>query len=292
MCPFADNTMTPICIQYCFVRASVGWYRHCATRLKFVGSIPDGVIGIIRWHNLFGSTMALRSTLPLTEMSTRYNFWGVKDAGSQAWQPYHLQVQTVWKSGSLNLLERSGPVQGCTGIVLPALLVVCCWVGTGVIQVMFLHWDVHFFRHVRLMLHVSTSSLLFFRWLPCFILYLPSRCTFSLLSTLCRKVKQKGSSENVGFNYWSKGLFPFLFDLYSLPYSSLNNISLPPRREWYTRWCAKLRRAQIQPTTAAHHQPRLNDSMKDLLAESMLLILCLSDELNGSLIYLFIDWLN
>jgi hypothetical protein len=83
------------------------------------------------------------------------------------------------------------------------------------------------FRHVHLELHVSTSSLLFFRWLPCFILCLPSGCTFSLLSTLCHKVKQRGSSENAGFNYSSKGLFPFLFDLYSLPCSSLNNISLP-----------------------------------------------------------------
>ena len=24
MCPFADNTMTTICIKYCFVRAGVG----------------------------------------------------------------------------------------------------------------------------------------------------------------------------------------------------------------------------------------------------------------------------
>jgi len=106
------------------------------------------------------------------------------------------------------------------------LLVVSCQVRTGLIQVIFLNWDLHFFRHIHLTLHVSTSLLLFI-WLPCFVLYLPSRCTFSLLSTLCRKMKQTGSSENVGFNYWSKGLFPFLFDLYSLPYSSLNNISLP-----------------------------------------------------------------
>jgi hypothetical protein len=77
------------------------------------------------------------------------------------------------------------------------------------------------------MLHVSTFSLLFFRCLPCLILYLPSGCTFSLHSTLRRKMKQTGSSENVGFNYWSKGLFSFLFDLCSLPYSSLNNTSLP-----------------------------------------------------------------
>jgi hypothetical protein len=35
------------------------------------GSIPDGVIGFFHWHNLSGRTMALGSTQPLTEMSTR-----------------------------------------------------------------------------------------------------------------------------------------------------------------------------------------------------------------------------
>ena len=38
---------------------------------KVAGSIPDGVIGIFRWHNPSDRTMALRSTQPVTEMSTR-----------------------------------------------------------------------------------------------------------------------------------------------------------------------------------------------------------------------------
>jgi hypothetical protein len=38
-------------------------------------------------------------------------FLGVKAAGA-----YHLHVTIVMKSGSLNLLEPSGPVQACTGI--------------------------------------------------------------------------------------------------------------------------------------------------------------------------------
>jgi hypothetical protein len=42
------------------------------------GSIPDGVIGIYHWHNPFGRTMALGSTQPLTEMSTRNISWGGK----------------------------------------------------------------------------------------------------------------------------------------------------------------------------------------------------------------------
>jgi len=37
-------------------------------------------------------------------------------AGAYSWQPYHLHVPIVLKSGSLNLLETSGSVQGCNGI--------------------------------------------------------------------------------------------------------------------------------------------------------------------------------
>jgi hypothetical protein len=87
------------------------WLRHCATNRKVAGSIPDSVIGIFHWHNPSGRTMTLGSTQPLTEMSTRNISWG--------WQPGHLHVPTVLKSGSLNLLELSGPVKACNGIALP-----------------------------------------------------------------------------------------------------------------------------------------------------------------------------
>ena len=95
------------------------WLRHCATSRKIAGSIPDGVIGIFHWHNPSGRTMALGSTQPLTEMSTKNISWGVKAAGAYSWQPYHIHVPIFLKSGSLNLLEPSGPVQHCNGIALP-----------------------------------------------------------------------------------------------------------------------------------------------------------------------------
>jgi hypothetical protein len=44
---------------------------------------------------------------------------GIKAAGAYGWQPYHLHVPFVLKSGSLNLLEPSGPVQACNGTALP-----------------------------------------------------------------------------------------------------------------------------------------------------------------------------
>ena len=65
--------------------------------------------------------MALGLTQPLTEMSTRNISWGwgVKAAGAYGWQPYNIHVPIVLKSGSLNLLEPSGPVQACNGNALP-----------------------------------------------------------------------------------------------------------------------------------------------------------------------------
>jgi hypothetical protein len=58
-------------------------------------------------------------------------FLGVKAAGAYGRQPYHLHVPTVLESGSLNLLEPSGPVQACNGIALHFLegIVASLWDG-------------------------------------------------------------------------------------------------------------------------------------------------------------------
>jgi hypothetical protein len=57
------------------------WLRYCATYRKVVGSIPDVVIGIFHRNNPSDRTMALGSTQPLTEMSTRSISWGEKADG-------------------------------------------------------------------------------------------------------------------------------------------------------------------------------------------------------------------
>jgi hypothetical protein len=85
-------------------------------------SIPDGVIGIFHWYNPSGRTKALGSTQRLKEMGTRNISWGVK-----GWQPYHLNVSIVLKSGSLTLLKPSRPVQACNGIALPLHLPYCVY---------------------------------------------------------------------------------------------------------------------------------------------------------------------
>jgi hypothetical protein len=45
--------------------------RHDARSWKIGGSIPDEVIGFLNWPNPSSRTMALGSTRPLSEMSTR-----------------------------------------------------------------------------------------------------------------------------------------------------------------------------------------------------------------------------
>ena len=52
------------------------WLRHYATNRQVVGLIPDVVNGIFQWHNPSDRTMALGSTQPLTEISTRCISWG------------------------------------------------------------------------------------------------------------------------------------------------------------------------------------------------------------------------
>jgi hypothetical protein len=56
------------------LRAAPRWrncLRHYATSRKVVGLFPNEVIGFFNWPNPSSRTMALRSTQPLTEMSTR-----------------------------------------------------------------------------------------------------------------------------------------------------------------------------------------------------------------------------
>jgi hypothetical protein len=61
-----------IFINYSYLGTAVAqWLRFCDTNRNVAGSIPDGVIGFLRWHNPSDRTMALGSTQPLTEMSTR-----------------------------------------------------------------------------------------------------------------------------------------------------------------------------------------------------------------------------
>jgi hypothetical protein len=68
---------------------------------------------IFSWHNPVGRTMALWSTQPLTEMSTRNISWGVKAAGAYGWQPTTFKCRlsrNLGASTSWNPVGLSRPV--------------------------------------------------------------------------------------------------------------------------------------------------------------------------------------
>jgi hypothetical protein len=50
------------------------WLRYCATNQKVAGSIPEGVVEFFIYINPSDRTIALGSTQPRAEMSTRSIF--------------------------------------------------------------------------------------------------------------------------------------------------------------------------------------------------------------------------
>jgi hypothetical protein len=52
------------------------WLRYCAANQEVAGSLPDGVMEFFIGINPSDRTMALESTQPLTEMTTRCISWG------------------------------------------------------------------------------------------------------------------------------------------------------------------------------------------------------------------------
>jgi hypothetical protein len=72
-----DNT------HYLYQKDERSWLRDYVTSRKVAGSIPD-VIGFFNLPNAPSRTMALRSTQPLSEMSTRNLPWGKGRPGRKA----------------------------------------------------------------------------------------------------------------------------------------------------------------------------------------------------------------
>ena len=151
----------PVNFLYCIVcRIFLGdrgrvaqWLRCCATNRKVAGSIPAGVIGNFHWHNTSDRTMALGSTQPLTEMSTRSISWG---KGSRCVMLTNLppSCAVVVKSGNLNFLESFGPLQACNGTDLPVGYSLPPW-----LCVALLHFSHHRFSWSSPSFSITTWSL-------------------------------------------------------------------------------------------------------------------------------------
>jgi len=56
--------------------------RHCTISRKVACSIPDGIIGTFRRRNPSDRIMAVGSTQPVTEMSTKAVSLGLKATGT------------------------------------------------------------------------------------------------------------------------------------------------------------------------------------------------------------------
>jgi hypothetical protein len=86
------------------------WLRCCATNRKVPGSIPAGV------SEFFIDIKSFRSDSTSNRNEYQEYFLGVKVAGADNLPP---SCAVVTKSGYLNFLEPSGPLQACNGTALP-----------------------------------------------------------------------------------------------------------------------------------------------------------------------------
>ena len=70
---------------------------------------------IFQWHISFRPYHGPGIDSAPSENEYQEHFLGVKAAGAWGWQPHHIHLPIVMKSGSLNLLEPSGSHRACYG---------------------------------------------------------------------------------------------------------------------------------------------------------------------------------
>jgi len=103
----------------CAGTAVAQWLRYCSTNRKVAGSIPACVsgffIGIKSFRSHYGPGVD-----PATNRKEYQEYLlGVKSGRCVRLTTLPPSCAVVTKSGSLNFLEPSGPVQACNGTALP-----------------------------------------------------------------------------------------------------------------------------------------------------------------------------
>ena len=93
--------------------------KSCATNRKFVGSITAGVSGDFHWHKILPIALWPWGRLGLEQKWVPGAFRGGKGGRCVRLITLSPSCAVVMKSGILNFLEPSGPLQACSGTALP-----------------------------------------------------------------------------------------------------------------------------------------------------------------------------
>ena len=95
------------------------WLRCCATNQKVAGSIPAGVSGFVIDIKSFWSHYGPEVDSASNRNECQEHFLGGKKRPVRKADNLPPSCAVVTKSGNLNFLEPSGPVQACNGTALP-----------------------------------------------------------------------------------------------------------------------------------------------------------------------------
>jgi len=107
---------------HCILGASMAQrLRCCATNRKVAGSIPASVIGILYWHKILPIAPWPWVRFSLQQKWVPGAFPGDKGGRCVRLTTLPPSWAVVMKSGNLNFLETSGPLQACNGTALPLL---------------------------------------------------------------------------------------------------------------------------------------------------------------------------
>jgi hypothetical protein len=98
--------------------AAAQWLRCCATNRNVAGSIPAGVIGIFHSHKILPIALWPWGWFRLWQKWVPGVFPGGKGGRCLRLTTLTPSCAFVMKSGNLNFLEPSGPLQACNGIAL------------------------------------------------------------------------------------------------------------------------------------------------------------------------------